>query len=407
MIGVDEALARLLEAAEVLPPVEVALDAAVGRVLAESVTADRDAPAADRSAMDGYAVRAVDGIAPGDVLTISGELRAGADPAGFRVSPGAAVKIFTGALIPDGADAVVMVELAEEDRLAGTVIIRERPELGENIRRRGEDGRSGEIVCRAGSVLRAAEIAVLASVGRARVRAVGVPSVALISTGDEIVDVASVPRSYEVRNSNALMLQASLRAMGLRAVDLGIAPDDPARIAATVSQGLRSDVLILSGGVSVGAHDLVGSALEAAGCTTLFHNVAMRPGKPILAARHDRGLVLGLPGNPVSAFTGFHAFVAPALRKRMGHPRPSPATVRATLRAPLRRRPGRLTYHLGELSWEEGRPMAAPVPSASSGDVLSLPRANAFIVTPGDPHALPAGASVDVLPWSDEAPTTP
>jgi molybdopterin molybdotransferase len=162
---------------------------------------------------------------------------------------------------------------------------------------------------------------------------------------------------------------------------------------------LGADVLLLTGGVSVGAYDLVGRALTRAGCEVLFHNVAMRPGKPILAAKRGGCLVLGLPGNPVSAFTGFHVFVAPALRKLMGDRQPIATPLRATLLTPLRRKPGRLTYHLAQLSWRDGEPFVAPIVSASSGDVLSLVRANAFIVAPGDPHAIPAGDEVDVAIW--------
>jgi molybdopterin biosynthesis enzyme len=151
--------------------------------------------------------------------------------------------------------------------------------------------------------------------------------------------------------------------------------------------------------VSVGEYDLVGAALIRAGCEVLFHTVSMRPGKPILAAKRGECLVLGLPGNPISAFTGFQVFVKPALRKLMGDPQPVAAPIRATLLEPLRRRPGRLTYHLAHLRWVDGKPFVAGVSSASSGDVLSLVRANSFVIAPGDTLAIPAGSDVDVLPW--------
>jgi molybdopterin molybdotransferase len=316
------------------------------------------------------------------------------------VATGEAVRIFTGGVIPRGADAVVMVESTEEDRDAPPVLVKERLELGQHVRRQGEDLRAGETVIEAGQVVRAAEIAALAAVGRASVSIVRRPRVSVLSTGDEVVEVEASPAAHQVRNSNARMLLAQLGAIGVEARYLGIARDDRAVLDAMIAVGLSGDVLLLTGGVSVGEYDLVGPALIAAGCQVLFHNVAMRPGKPIFAAHRGGCLVLGLPGNPVSAFTSFHVFVAPALKKLMGHPAPETVALRATLVAPLRRKPGRLTYHLAHLRWHEGQPLVVPVTSASSGDVLSLVRANAFIVAPGDAHAIPAGESVDVLPWS-------
>jgi molybdopterin molybdotransferase len=292
-----------------------------------------------------------------------------------------------------------MQELAAEDARTKTLTVKERPEAGQHVRRRGEDLKAGETVCAEGSRVRPAELAALAAVGRTRVRVIPAPSVAVLSTGDELVEVAAAPRPHQVRNSNAAMLAASLRSMGVTPLELGIAGDDTAELDAAVATGLRAEVFLLTGGVSVGAYDLVAAALSRAGCEILFHNVAMRPGKPILAARRGRCLVFGLPGNPVSAFTGFQVFVAPAVRKLMGEPNPAAALVRARLDAPLRRRPGRLTFHLARLRHAGGEPFVSPVASASSGDVLSLVRANAFIVAPGDPQAIAAGESVDVLSW--------
>jgi len=400
MLDIQQALARLLEAVSSLAPIALPIREALGLTLAERVVADRDFPPTDRSAMDGFAVRSVDCAEAGCVLAVAGELRAGQDAGATFVGAGRAVRIFTGGVIPRGADAVVMVEVAEEDRVAGTVLVKERAELGQHIRRRGEDLKAGETVIESGTVVRAAEVAALAAVGRTRVTVVRPPRADVISTGDEVVEAGTKPSPHQVRNSNAGMLLAQLQSMRVEARYLGIAGDERAALDAMIAEGLAADVLILTGGVSVGAYDLVGAALIRAGCEVLFHNVAMRPGKPIVAAKRGGCLVLGLPGNPVSAFTGFHVFVAPALRGLMGDPQPIAAPLRATLLAPLRRRPGRLTYHLARLRWLEGKPFVAPVASASSGDVLSLVRANAFIVAPGDTHAIPAGAEVDVVAWS-------
>ena len=399
MLEVHDALTRLLDAVSPLPPVEVPLQDALGRTLAERVVADRDVPPTDRSAMDGFAVRAEDCAEAGRTLRVIGELRAGQDAASIVVGAGEAVRTFTGSVIARGADAVVMVELTEEDRVGTTVVVKDHVEPGQHVRRRGEDLRVGATVREPGAVVRAAEIAALASVGCARVNVVRPPRVAVISTGDEIVEAEGVPAPHQVRNSNASMLLAQFRSLRVDARYLGIVGDEPEALDALIADGLTADVLVLTGGVSVGDYDLVGAALIRAGCQELFHNVAMRPGKPILAAQRGGCLVLGLPGNPVSAFTGFHVFVAPVLRKLMGDPQPVTGSIRAALTDRLDRRPGRLTYHLAQLRWREGRPVVAPVSSASSGDVLALVHANAFIVAPGASDAIPAGTEVDVLRW--------
>jgi molybdopterin molybdotransferase len=399
MLEVQEALARLLQAAAPLPPTIVPLHEALGLTLAERVVADRDVPPTDRSAMDGFAVRAADCSEAGRPLRVLGEVRAGQDAASIVVEAGEAVRIFTGSVIPQGADAVVMVEHADEDRAGGIVTVKERVEPGQHVRGRGEDLRAGDPVREPGAILRPAEIAALAAVGRTRVSVVRPPRAAVLSTGDEIVEVSRVPAPHQVRNSNAAMLLAQFHAMRIDARDLGIAGDERGALDAAIAEGLNADLLVLSGGVSVGDYDLVESALIRAGCERLFHNVAMRPGKPVVAARRGGGLVLGLPGNPLSAFTCFQVFVKPALRKLMGHPQPTASPLRAALLSPLRRKPGRLTYHLAQWSVVDGRSAVVPVRSASSGDVLSLVNGNAFIVAPGASDALPAGAEVDVLPW--------
>lgn len=259
--------------------------------------------------------------------------------------------------------------------------------------------RAGESVVEPGTIVRPAEIAAMAAVGRTRVAVVRPPRVRVMSTGDEVVEPDATPAPHQVRNSNARMLMAQLQSLRAEIRYLGIAGDDPLALHTRIADGLTGDVLVLTGGVSVGEYDLVGAALIEAGCEVLFHNVSMRPGKPLLAAKREGCLVLGLPGNPVSAFTGFHVFVAPALRKLMGHPAPIAPPLRATLETELRRKPGRLTYHLARLRWKDGEPLVAAISSASSGDVVSLVRANAFIVAPGDTQPLPQGAEVDVLSW--------
>jgi molybdopterin molybdotransferase len=401
MLSVADARRLLLDSVPALGTADVTLLESVGLTLAEAIVADRDAPPTDRSSMDGFALRAEDTRTAGSVLRVIGEIRAGQSGEGVVVGAGEAVRIFTGSVIPQGADAVVMVELTEEDRPGGSVRIEEQAEAGQNIRRRGEDRKAGESVLEAGTAIRAAEIAALATLGRSRVRAIRRPKVSVLATGDELVPTDRVPAPHQIRNSNAPMILAQLGSMGISARDLGIAPDEALKLDATIATGLEGDVLILTGGVSVGEYDLVGAALQRAGCEVLFHRVAMRPGKPILVARRRGTLVLGLPGNPVSAFTGFHVFVAPAVRKMMGCNDPVGPTIRATLLDRLRRKPGRLTYFLARLLWRDGKPFAIPIPSTGSGDVLALSSANAFIVAEGDPHSIEAGHDVDVEAWPE------
>jgi molybdopterin molybdotransferase len=403
LLSVAKARSLLLDAVAPLGTIDVALGDALGRVLASDVAADRDFPPTDRSAMDGYALRAEDVTSNRTALRVVGEIPAGRAPGNLRVGPGEAVRLFTGAVVPEGADAVVMVEMTEAEADRRTVTVLEPPAIGQNIRRKGEDRRAGEPVLAAGEPIRAAGIAALAAVGATRVSVTRPPRVAVLSTGSEIVDAAETPASHQVRNSNARMLAAALAAMSAPVDDLGSVVDERTALALALARGLTFDVLIVSGGVSVGDYDLVAEGLRQAGCGVLFHTVAMRPGKPLLAARTPTCLVLGLPGNPVSAFTAFHVFAAPALRRLMGYRQPVRPHLRATLVDPLRVRPGRASYSLARLAWRDGRALATPVRSASSGDVLSLSRANAFVVVPADAAPFQAGDEVEVMPWSESA----
>ncbi len=400
MIEVHEAKRILAGEVSVLDPETVSLDDAPDRVLAEPILSDRDLPAADVSTMDGFALRVADVPEPGSVLRVAGEVRAGQSIDGARLGPGEAFRILTGALVPEGADAVVMVELTRDEG-SKAVRILERPETGQNIRRRGEDVRGGERILEEGTPVRAAEIAALAAVGRTQVQVVRSPEVRIVSTGDEVVEVGDAPSVHQVRNSNAQALLAQLREMGIRGTYLGIAPDRLAALEEVLRVGLAGDVLLVTGGVSVGTHDLVGDALARTGMRVLFHEVAVRPGKPILAGIAGRCLVLGLPGNPVSTFTCFAVFAAPAIRRMMGYRRAEASEVHAVLRGRLKRRPGRTTFHLARLEARDGTLVADPVRTMGSGDVVSLSRANAFIVTPGGNTAFEPGSTVTVMPWRD------
>jgi len=399
MIDVEEAKRLILEESSRLDVVEVDLDDAQARVLAEDLPADRDFPPTDRSAMDGFAVRWEDVREPGRTLALAGEVRAGRPVDDLRVEPGSCVRIMTGSTVPPGADTVVMVELTTEDTGAGTVSFQGEPIRGQHIRLRGEDVRAGEIVLGQGAVIHAAEIAALASVGRTRVRIYRAPVVQVLSSGDEVVEPDAAPAPHQVRNSNARSLLAQLREHGLEGRYLGIAPDSRAGLSEAVRTGLTGDVLLITGGVSMGKYDLVGEVLADAGMRQVFHKVAVRPGKPMLVGRHGDCLVVGLPGNPVSTFTGFAVFVAPALRKMMGYARRDNLEVTAVLAERLKRKPGRTTYHLARVTQTEDGFTALPVRAMGSGDVVSMSRANAFVVTPPGAHALDPGTQVTAILW--------
>jgi molybdopterin molybdotransferase len=401
MITVEQASKILEQAAGLLDITTVPLDQALGRVLAADIPADRDLPPTDRSAMDGFAVRAADLSAPEVTLQMIGEVRAGQDPAGMTVESGQAVRIMTGATVPAGADSVVMVELTSEDRDEGTVLIREMAKQGQHIRLQGEDIQAGEVVLTNGRSIRAAEMAALASVGAVEVPVYRQPVVHVLTTGDEIVEPHVAPLAHQVRNSNAVTLLSQLKELGLNGRYLGIAADDRAGLREKLLAGTQGDLLILTGGVSMGEYDLVADALDEIGMELLFHKVKVKPGKPILVGKAGSCLVAGLPGNPVSAFTGLAIFLAPFLRRIGGRSEWENFETMGRLAAPLKARPGRVTFHLVEAGFEEGSCVVRPAASRGSGDATSMPRANAFAVTDGGPGSSPEGTRVRTIFWND------
>ena len=317
----DARAAVLAEVAGPLPAEAVPLDEALGRVLAVAAVSSEDVPGWDNSAMDGYAVRAADtaGASANTPVTLrlAGESRAGA-PAGASVGAGEAFGISTGAVVPDGADAVVRVE--DTTASDGVVSIGVEVEQGRDIRRAGEDIRSGETVLSFGSVLGSAELGVLASIGVAEPECARRPTVAIVSTGDELLAPSEPMRSGGVRNSNALTLPALARLSGAEVVSVERCPDDPEATREAAALATQADVAVFCGGVSVGDYDHVKEAFAAAGAEERFWGVALRPGKPTWFGTHARGLAFGLPGNPVSAVVTFILFVRPALRALQGAP---------------------------------------------------------------------------------------
>jgi molybdopterin molybdotransferase len=355
LLSVAEAQGAVLREARPLAAEELGLSPAVlGLVLAADVAADLDVPPYDKSMMDGYAVRCADLPEGRGVLRVLEEITAGRTPR-HPVGAGESSRIMTGAPIPAGADAVVVVERTQLLD-GGRVQVEDRPpQVGQNILRRGQEMRAGEVVLPAGTLLRPQEIGLLATMGRARVGVVPPPRVAVLSTGDELVEASETPGPGQIRNSNGPMLLALAVRAGAVARSLGIARDRLDSLRPRIEEGLRDDVLILSGGVSAGVLDLVPGVLADAGVVAHFHKVAMKPGKPVLFGSRDasgrRTLVFGLPGNPVSALACFALFVRPALRRLAGHAEAGPRTVPAALAEDFPYRTDRPTFHPRGWSW--------------------------------------------------------
>ena len=389
MIEVPAARAMVLKHAKRLPP--AVGPAELDRVLAEDVASDVDSPPFDKSLMDGYAVRSTD-IRPGIELRVVEEIPAGAMP---KVALGAseAARLFTGAPIPDGADAVVMREKCPSPTV-DRVIVNDLPAVGQFILRRATEMKVGDVVLPAGTVLTPAAIGVLATVGRTAVSAYPAPKVAVLATGDELVEPNFKPGPGQIRTSNGPMLVAQATAAGAEASYLGIASDTEADLAARIGEGLRTaDILLLAGGVSAGDFDLVPKVLASLGVTAHFHHVRMKPGKPLFFGTVENVLVFGLPGNPVSSFVGFELFVKPAIRALGGHADAGAGTVQMNLGEPFRANNNRPTYHPAKRDTNGVRGL----PWFGSPDLRAMLEADAFLVLPAGEVNCAAGSAVEVM----------
>lgn len=378
MIPVEQALDIVLAHTPVLPSDDVDLSEAVGRVLAEDVRSDVEMPPFDRAAMDGYAVRARDVAQTPVTLRVVGQVRAGHVP-DREVGAGEAIQIMTGAPVPSGADAVQPVEKTRA--LAdGRVEMLAAVEPAAHIAPRGSEGRIGDQVLRKGDTVDPAAMAVLAAVGKARVRVGRRPTVSVLVTGDELVDVWDTPTRGRIRNSNGPAVLAQARWAGADARSLGIVPDQADRIAEAVRAGFESDVLIVSGGVSEGAYDLVEDVLSRFDVGLLFTKVAIKPGAPLVFGRRGDRLVFGLPGNPVSAQVTFDVFVRAALLRMQGARVVSRPTVEVELLEAVRNKSGRQAHLPAQIRFEGGRFVARPLTSMGSADIVAHARANALVV---------------------------
>jgi molybdopterin molybdotransferase len=401
MLSYEEARQKVIEIAEALVRAHPAgiehtdLNAALGRVLAADIAADRDYPPFNRSTRDGFAVRSSDVESVPKRVRLIGESKAGT-AFGGQVAAGECVQIMTGAPLPPGADAVVMLEHVRSAN--GEVLVERAIQPGLNVVASGSEAKCGQVVLTRGTRLGYAELAMAAQVGYANVAVFARPKVAVLSTGDEVVAVDHRPGPFEIRNSNGVSLAAQASLAGAAPVPLGNAPDRVPELRALIEEGLRSDILVLSGGVSMGKYDLVEGVLRELGAEFFFDAVAIRPGRPAVFGRCRDKLVFGLPGTPVSTMVTFELFVVPAVELLSGvEARPLPF-FKAKLATPVEQK-AKLTHFLpARVSWPEGEPTVEELPWQGSGDIVALAKANCFLVVPETKLHLAAGDWVNVLP---------
>jgi molybdopterin molybdotransferase len=408
MIGYEEALRTVLAHAVPMAPVKRRLDALLGKVLAEPVVATLPSPRFDNSAVDGYGVRMADVQGGSETrpvtLKLKGVIRAG-DPPSIAIGPGEAVQILTGAPVPPSVEAVVMQEYCQ---VRGEVLtVADTLKLGENIRRKGEEYRKGQVILPAGTVVTPPVVGLLASLGLTAFPVVRTPRVGLIITGSELVPAGKPLKPGQIYESNSAGLTAALATLGIETVRVYYARDDRQATIQAFQQALKaSDVVISVGGISVGAFDFVKEAAESLSIETVFWKIALKPGKPVYFGVRSSGkgrqkLVFGLPGNPVSALVTFHQLVQPVLLRMMGHMVEAPLLQQAQLAQPLRKKPGRLELVRGRLAWEGGRFRVTPARGQDSHMLGGLAAANCLIVFPSDAAELSEGASVQIdwLRW--------
>jgi molybdopterin molybdotransferase len=366
---------------------------ALGLVLMEEVKTDREYPPFDRSTRDGYVVRAKE-VAPGAKLKCVGEIKAG-DTVSEPLARATCMQIMTGAAIPPGADAIVMIEHTQRE--GGVVRFERAVQAGQNIVPRGSEAAAGQTLLRPGMRLGYAELALAAQVGAVELECAKRPRVAILSTGDEVVPVEEAPGPFQIRNSNSVSLAAQVRIAGGEPVVLGNAADRVEDLGEKIERGLKEDALVLSGGVSMGKYDLVEKVLKVMGAEFYFDAVAIRPGKPAVFGICQGKPVFGLPGNPVSTMVTFELFVAPAIDLLGGAEARALPLTEARLGEALNEKPGLTHFLPAQVEWHGGTPEVKALKWQGSGDIAALANANCFLVVPADRDKIAAGERVSVL----------
>jgi molybdopterin molybdotransferase len=366
---------------------------ALGLTLAEEVRTDREYPPFDRSTRDGYAVRSKE-AAPGAQLKCAGEIKAG-DTVREALAEGTCLQIMTGAAVPPGADAVVMIE--HTSREADVVRFERAAQPGQNIVPRGSEAAAAQAILAPGTRLGYAELALAAQVGAVHLQCATRPRVAILSTGDEVVLVDETPGEFQIRNSNSVSLAAQVRIAGGEPVVLGNAADRIEELGEKIERGLKEDALVLSGGVSMGKYDLVESALKAMGAEFFFDAVAIRPGKPAVFGMCQGKPVFGLPGNPVSTMVTFELFVTPAIDLLSGAEARALPLLEARLAEAMKEKTGLAHFLPARVEWRGRVPAVKALRWQGSGDITALSKANCFLVVPEDRESMEIGEGVSVL----------
>ncbi|MED5372763.1 MAG: gephyrin-like molybdotransferase Glp [Myxococcota bacterium] len=389
MLSAKAALARCLQATLPVLAERVSLDLAFDRVLAEPIVSPLNVPPWDNSAMDGYAVRACDVQQSGVTLRVLETIAAGAVPKN-EVVEGTCARIMTGAPIPRGADTVIMVERTSTSEDMRSVTLHERPSPGQNVRPLGGDVRKGQRVLEPGTVLTPAAVALISSLGIPSVLVAQKPRVAILSTGDEVVPPGFPKTAGQIYGSNTLALIGLVRQAGAEPVHCGIAPDDPQGLRDALQRCLRCDLILTTGGVSVGDFDHVKDVMGGVD----FWKVAIKPGKPLAFGDLEGVPFFGLPGNPVSCMVNFLQFVRPVIRQSLGDPKPYLPVVPATLTHPLRKKPGRAHLSRVMLRRDGQRWLATPTATQSSGVLMTMVLADGLTLLPPDAGDQPEGAEL-------------
>jgi len=388
-------VAKAKDRANRMPAESVPLRDAVHRILRENVLADADSPPFDKAIRDGFAVRFEDLNAVPAVLSVVGESRAGR-AANVSIERGQCCEIMTGAPLPAGSNAVVMVENTERISPSSVRILKAVRE-NEGLLRRGAEARQDELILRAGRRIGLADLGLLAGTGKATVRVSSKPSVAVIATGDELVEVEETPKPDQIRNSNSYTICAQVEEAGARPIPLGIARDNLDDLRHKVREGLEHDILIVSGGVSMGKYDLVEKVFSEFGVEILFDKIAMKPGKPTVFGHRGETYVFGLPGNPISTMVAFHMFVRPLILFLLKAENPSPKILNAKLEAPAKCDPERASLVPALVRFDAGQYWIHTAPWKGSSDLVGLSRANALIMIPRRPGTLEAGENAQFL----------
>lgn len=397
MIRVTEALSHILGDVQALGLEKVHILDSLGRVIGENIYASRDIPPKDNSAMDGYAVRAVDSLdaSPANPLRlrIIEDIPAGSVPQ-KTIGQGEAARIMTGAPLPAGADAIVRMEDTTRD---GEWVTLSAPyQAGQDVRRAGEDVKGGDVVIPQGEILRPAEIGMMATLGRSFIYVYQRPVVAVISTGDELVDIDEEPSPWKIINSNGYANMSQAADCGAIPLYIGIAKDNKEDLAAKFTAALRADVIVSSGGVSLGDYDFVKDVIAETGNKMHFWQVAIKPGKPLVYGRVHGKPFFGLPGNPVSSMVSFEQFVRPSLLKMMGYTRLYRRTIRLPLEEDMTKPQGLTCFIRACVDWRDGRYRITTTGTQSSGVLKSMVKANGLIVLPEDATDFKKGDEVTV-----------